>query len=154
MNQDTKNPHAVALGRLGGLKGGPARASALSPVRRKEIAQNAAFARWGGTKALKTYNQEIKISIKQLRLVISKTKGKNHLIHLVREYKLIKLYSNLPDMGKYVLTQCHTWLAEKRTFDFIGKENEITCKVCQKRLKSWKRREGINHDNQRFKQGR
>ena len=41
-----KNPAAVALGRLGGLKGGKARASKLSAERRKEIAQNAAKARW------------------------------------------------------------------------------------------------------------
>jgi hypothetical protein len=41
-----KNPAAVELGRLGGLKGGPARASKLSPERRKEIAQNAVNARW------------------------------------------------------------------------------------------------------------
>jgi hypothetical protein len=47
-----KNPHAVALGRLGGLKGGPlggrARAKALSPRRRADIARSAAAARWGG----------------------------------------------------------------------------------------------------------
>ena len=42
-----KNPAAVALGRLGGLKGGKARAKKLSPERRKEIAQKAAQARWG-----------------------------------------------------------------------------------------------------------
>jgi hypothetical protein len=42
-----KNPHAVALGRLGGPKGGRARAEALSPVRRKAIAKKAAKARWG-----------------------------------------------------------------------------------------------------------
>ena len=41
-----KNPHAVALGRLGGLKGGKARASKLTVERRKEIAQKAAIARW------------------------------------------------------------------------------------------------------------
>ena len=40
------NPHAAALGRLGGLKGGPARAAALSPKRRREIAKAAARARW------------------------------------------------------------------------------------------------------------
>src|SRR5207247_534758 len=34
-----KNPHAVALGRLGGVKGGPARAEALTPQRRREIAR-------------------------------------------------------------------------------------------------------------------
>jgi hypothetical protein len=42
----TPNEHAAALGRLGGLKGGPARAAALSPKRRREIARAAADARW------------------------------------------------------------------------------------------------------------
>ena len=42
-----KNPAAVALGRLGGLKGGMARKEKLSPERRKEIAQKAARTRWG-----------------------------------------------------------------------------------------------------------
>ena len=42
----TKNPAAVALGRLGGLKGGRARANKLTPEQRKEIAQKAARARW------------------------------------------------------------------------------------------------------------
>ena len=37
-----KNPAAVALGRLGGLKGGPARAKRLSSKKRKEIARKAA----------------------------------------------------------------------------------------------------------------
>jgi hypothetical protein len=41
-----KNPHAVALGRLGGQKGGKARAQTLSPRRRREIAKKAAAARW------------------------------------------------------------------------------------------------------------
>ena len=41
-----KNPAAVALGRLGGKKGGRARAEALSPEQRKEIARKAAQARW------------------------------------------------------------------------------------------------------------
>jgi hypothetical protein len=40
-----KNPHAVALGRLGGAKGGPARAKVLSAKRRREIAQKAGQAR-------------------------------------------------------------------------------------------------------------
>jgi hypothetical protein len=44
-----KNPHAVALGRLGGLKGGQARAQKLTPKRRADIAQKAAAARWGKT---------------------------------------------------------------------------------------------------------
>jgi hypothetical protein len=41
-----KNPAAVALGKLGGAKGGPARAKALSKKRRAEIAKAAAKARW------------------------------------------------------------------------------------------------------------
>ena len=42
-----KNPAAVALGRLGGLKGGRARAAKLTPERRVEIAKKAALSRWG-----------------------------------------------------------------------------------------------------------
>ncbi|HEX3998551.1 MAG TPA: hypothetical protein VHX65_08390 [Pirellulales bacterium] len=42
-----KNPAAVALGRLGGLKGGPARMAKLSPAKRKAIAKKAAAKRWG-----------------------------------------------------------------------------------------------------------
>ena len=41
-----RNPHAAALGRLGGLRGGAARAAALSPRRRRDIARAAALARW------------------------------------------------------------------------------------------------------------
>lgn len=48
-NQDEgKNPAAVALGKLGGAKGGAARAKALSPAKRKAIAKKAAAARWRG----------------------------------------------------------------------------------------------------------
>ena len=45
-----KNPAAVALGRLGGRKGGQARAEKLSAERRQEIARKAATRRWGGKK--------------------------------------------------------------------------------------------------------
>ena len=41
-----KNPAAVALGRLGGAKGGKARAAKLTPKQRSEIAKKAATARW------------------------------------------------------------------------------------------------------------
>ncbi|HAB15289.1 MAG TPA: hypothetical protein PLX89_03335 [Verrucomicrobiota bacterium] len=41
-----KNPAAVALGRLGGAKGGKARAESLTMARRKEIARKAAESRW------------------------------------------------------------------------------------------------------------
>jgi hypothetical protein len=42
-----KNPAAVALGKLGGAKGGKARAAKLSPAKRKAIAKKAARKRWG-----------------------------------------------------------------------------------------------------------
>ena len=45
-----KNPAAVALGKLGGVKGGIARAKALSPAKRTAIAKKAAAKRWGGSK--------------------------------------------------------------------------------------------------------
>jgi hypothetical protein len=41
-----KVPSAVRAGRLGGLKGGKARAEALKPSKRKQIARKAAKARW------------------------------------------------------------------------------------------------------------
>jgi len=41
-----KNPAAVLLGRLGGKKGGPARAKKLSARERSVIARRAARARW------------------------------------------------------------------------------------------------------------
>jgi hypothetical protein len=47
--QPEKNPAAVALGRLGGLKGGKARAEKLTPKKRSEIAKKAAKTRWGNT---------------------------------------------------------------------------------------------------------
>ena len=43
-----KNPAAVALGRLGGKKGGKARAEKLTSEQRSEIAKKAAKARWAG----------------------------------------------------------------------------------------------------------
>lgn len=45
--QDLIKAAASALGRKGGLKGGPARKAALTPTRRSEIAKKAAAARWG-----------------------------------------------------------------------------------------------------------
>jgi hypothetical protein len=43
---DGRNPAAVALGRMGGLKGGPARAKKLSAAKRRRIAKKAANIRW------------------------------------------------------------------------------------------------------------
>ena len=50
-SHERKNPAAVALGKLGGIKGGKARAEKLSPERRREIAASAARKRWAEEKA-------------------------------------------------------------------------------------------------------
>ena len=50
--KDTRNPAAVALGRLGGLKGGKARAKKLSKAKRIKIAQAGAKARWEANRSL------------------------------------------------------------------------------------------------------
>jgi hypothetical protein len=47
---DTRNEAAVARGRLGGQKGGRARADAIPAAERKRIAQKAAKARWAKIK--------------------------------------------------------------------------------------------------------
>ncbi|HEY3375535.1 MAG TPA: hypothetical protein VGK02_10845 [Candidatus Aquicultor sp.] len=44
--EQEKNAAAVELGRMGGLKGGVARAAKLTPEERREIAKKAAAARW------------------------------------------------------------------------------------------------------------
>ena len=46
LTEDGQNAAAVALGKLGGKKGGKARAAKLSPERRSEIARKAAETRW------------------------------------------------------------------------------------------------------------
>lgn len=48
---DHRNPHAVALSKLGASKGGKARAEKLSKKRRSEIAKKAARARWNRKKS-------------------------------------------------------------------------------------------------------
>ena len=44
-----KNPHAVALGQLGGQRGGKIRAERLTATKRSEIARAAARSRWNKT---------------------------------------------------------------------------------------------------------
>ncbi len=55
-----KNPAAVTLGRLGGLKGGLARAKKLSKKARTQIARKAALARWGNKHGKKEGSQRPK----------------------------------------------------------------------------------------------
>lgn len=51
MAKKRKNPYAVALGRKGGLKGGPARAATMTAKERSESARKAVEARWAKEKA-------------------------------------------------------------------------------------------------------
>ena len=48
-----KNPHAVALGKMGGSKGGKIRAAKLTPQQRSDIARKAVLARWARFKKLR-----------------------------------------------------------------------------------------------------
>ena len=49
--EDKRSPAAVELGRLGGIKGGKARANKLTAVQRRTSAKNAARARWDKTRS-------------------------------------------------------------------------------------------------------
>ena len=53
-----KDPHAVALGRRGGLKGGPARAAKMTAAERKKSAQNAVNARWAKYRELNKHQNK------------------------------------------------------------------------------------------------
>lgn len=48
-----KNPAAVELGRLGGKKGGRARADKMTDAERSAVAKRAAEARWNGERSSK-----------------------------------------------------------------------------------------------------
>ena len=49
--EDRRNPHAVALGKLGASKGGQARAAKLSQEQRRASARHAVTTRWAARKA-------------------------------------------------------------------------------------------------------
>ena len=53
-----KNPHAVALGKMGGSKGGRIRAAKLTPEERSASARKAALARWANVKKAKEGKKE------------------------------------------------------------------------------------------------
>jgi hypothetical protein len=52
-----KDPAAVALGRKGGKKGGPARAAKLTQAQRSESARKAVLARWAKAKTLHRFSE-------------------------------------------------------------------------------------------------
>lgn len=65
-----KNPAAVALGRRGGLKGGPARAASMTAEERSESARNAVTARWARVKKKKTATSKNSKSLAKTRKVL------------------------------------------------------------------------------------
>jgi hypothetical protein len=69
-----KNPAAVALGRLGGNKGGPARAASLTHEQRKAIAQKAAKARWSKKDTVKKSVSKA-VSAKELEAALNLKPG-------------------------------------------------------------------------------
>ena len=56
--KEKKNPHAVALGKMGGSKGGKKRAARLTPEQRSASARKAALARWAKVKKLRGKENE------------------------------------------------------------------------------------------------
>ena len=53
-----KNPNAVALGKMGGSKGGKARAARLTPEERSASARKAALARWARSKKARAHKHK------------------------------------------------------------------------------------------------
>jgi hypothetical protein len=77
-----KNPAAVALGRKGGKKGGPARAAKLTPGQRSESARKAVQARWA--KANATAVKGTRIEVKSPTTSVADTSDKAVLALLKR----------------------------------------------------------------------
>jgi hypothetical protein len=84
-----KNPAAVALGRKGGKKGGPARAAKLTPVQRSDSARKAVQARWAKNKGSSSHNAApttaaVDTSKKALHLCLKRIKQAKTEIELRR----------------------------------------------------------------------
>src|SRR5579863_1831707 len=94
-----KDPAAVALGRRGGKKGGPARAAKLTPEQRSESARKAVQVRWAKSKGASAYLSEaaptapvLDTSKKALHLClkrIKEAKNENELRRLTEQLQRI-----------------------------------------------------------------
>src|SRR5436309_9207790 len=84
-----KDPAAVALGRKGGKKGGPARAAKLTPEQRSESARKAVQARWSkakrATPVLDTSKKALHLCLKRIK----DAKNENELRRLIEELQKI-----------------------------------------------------------------
>ena len=92
-----KDPAAVALGRKGGKKGGPARAAKLTPEQRSESARKAVQARWSkaapAAAVLDTSKKALHLCLKRIK----DAKNENELRRLTEELQRIvfhKQYQN------------------------------------------------------------
>ena len=89
VNAKKKNPAAVALGRKGGKKGGPARAAKLTPEQRSESARKAVQARWSkakrATPVLDTSKKALHLCLKRIK----DAKNENELRRLTEELQRI-----------------------------------------------------------------
>ena len=82
-----KDPAAVALGRKGGKKGGPARAAKLTPEQRSDSARKAVQARWSkaATPALDTSKKALHLCLKRIK----EAKNETELRRLTQELQRI-----------------------------------------------------------------
>ena len=90
-----KDPAAVALGRKGGKKGGPARAAKLTPKQRSESARKAVQARW--TKAKESTMDKSDKAVLALLARIKATNDKNEVRQLSDQLERVifhKQYAN------------------------------------------------------------
>ena len=93
-----KNPAAVALGRKGGKKGGPARAAKLTPEQRSESARKAVQARWAKAKSeaapptpvLDTSKKALHLCLKRIK----DAKNENELRRLTEELQRIVFHKD------------------------------------------------------------
>ena len=88
LNSKKKNPAAVALGRRGGKKGGPARAAVLTPDQRSESARKAVRARWAKAKeatVLDTSKKALHLCLKHIK----EAKTESELRRLTEELQRI-----------------------------------------------------------------
>ena len=91
-NAKRKDPAAVALGRKGGKKGGPARAAKLTPEQRSESARKAVRARWAKGKTGTPAAAVIDSSKKALHLCLKRIKAakdENEIRRLTEELQRI-----------------------------------------------------------------
>jgi hypothetical protein len=96
MAHKQKNQHAVVLGRSGGRKGGPARASIMTPEQRSESARNAVVARWKNVKG-QTSSAEIQ---KKFQALVKEWRRERGAMSSITEMAMLPPYQRIIGMGE------------------------------------------------------